>query len=207
MLSVRQLGVGIAGKSLITGLSFSLKAGDMMAIVGPSGSGKTTLLRTLVGLIDATEGEVRLHGQTPDELGWPQFRRRMMWVAQRPLMFAGTVRDNLAAPFAYASAEGDMDEDAAERLLSEIGMPGVLDQEGRTLSEGQAQRLCLVRALLLQPDVLLLDEPTSALDEGSRTTVEALLARAGKAVLLVSHDRDQVDRLASDRIDLKDYAS
>jgi putative ABC transport system ATP-binding protein len=207
VLTVRELGVAVAGQPLLTGLDFELGPAERVAITGPSGTGKTTLLRTIAGLIDPFHGSVHLNGKTPAEHGWPQYRRHVMWVAQRPVLFDGTVRDNLRTPFQYASsAHTAFDERAAADLLGLVGTGNVLDQQARTLSEGQGQRVCLVRALLLQPEVLLLDEPTSALDADSRALVEALLERAAIATLMVTHDETQVARLAHRSIDLKEYA-
>lgn len=206
MLAAHELGVGISGKRLLTGVELEVGAGEIMAIVGPSGCGKTTLLRTLVGLIDPLEGEVTLEGETPDQISWARFRRLVMLVAQRPVLFDGTVADNLKIPFGYATAAGTaFDRAAAEEMLAAVGVDGVLEQPARTLSEGQAQRMVLVRALLLAPRVVLLDEPTSALDADSRDQVEALLRACGAAIVVVSHDPSQVKRLAHRSLDLTPF--
>lgn len=207
MLSAHGLGVGVAGKRLLTGVDLEVGRDDVIAITGPSGCGKTTLLRTLVGLIDALEGDLRLEGRAPAEIGWPQFRRRVMFVAQRPVLFDTTVADNLRRPFSYATAGGrSFDVKRAEELMRQVGMPNQLEQPARTLSEGQAQRMVLVRALGLEPDVLLLDEPTSGLDAESRERVEALLESQPAGIVLVSHDPAQVQRLAARTLDLRAFA-
>jgi ABC-type multidrug transport system ATPase subunit len=206
VLTAHQLGVGVAGKRLLTGVELEVGRGEIMALVGPSGLGKTTLLRTLVGLIDPLEGTIELDGRSPDEMGWPRFRRHVMLVAQRPVLFDGTVADNLERPFSYAVTEAAFDAGRAKELLEALHMGDSFDAEARTLSEGQGQRVALVRALLLAPDVLVLDEPTSALDATNRERVEGLLRERGETVVMVSHDPAQVDRVADTELDLTAYA-
>lgn len=205
MLSAHGLGVGIRGKRLLTGVEFEVETSGIMAVIGPSGCGKTTLLRTLVALIDPLEGEVKLEGRGAEDIGWAQFRRLVMLVAQRPVLFDGSVEDNLRRPFGYGVTEGRFDRNEAHEILAALGLDDVLEQEARTLSEGQAQRMTLARAIVLRPRVLLLDEPTSALDAASRERVEDLLRERGLTVVMVSHDPDQVARLADITLDLEPH--
>lgn len=199
--------MGVRGKRLLRGVELEVARDEIVAVTGPSGCGKTTFLRTLVGLIDPLEGDVHLEGRRPAEIGWPQFRRRVMFVAQRPALFDTTVSDNLLLPFTYAAAAGRrFDAARAEETLRRLGMPNLLEQPARTLSEGQAQRIALARALLLEPDVLLLDEPTSALDAESRERVELVLSSRPGATLLASHDAAQLERLADHTLDLRAFA-
>ncbi len=123
-------------------------------------------------------------------------------VFQRAPVFPGTVLDNLrvAAP--------DVSEERAAHVLEHVGLSGgLLEQRADTLSGGEAQRMCVARALLTEPGVLLADEPTAALDRAARATVEDLgrsLAAGGMAVIWVSHDTDQLRRLADHVIVLAD---
>jgi putative ABC transport system ATP-binding protein len=201
------MSIGVAGKTLLESLSVEVEAGDIMAFRGASGLGKSTLLRTLAGLVPAVAGELSLGGVSPDELGWPLFRRRVGFLAQRATVIDGTVAENLALPFRYRSAAGaSLDAKRARTLLARLGLDGdeLWDRRARDLSEGEKQRLCLIRALLVDPDVLLLDEPTSALDPASTRAVERELGRflERAAVLLVSHDPHQVERLGARVVDL-----
>ena len=205
MLRARDIAVGVGNRTLARGVSFAVEPGETLAVVGSSGSGKTMLLRTLVGLLDPLAGEVTLSGKSAAEWGYPTFRRRVVWVAQRPRLFEGTVRDNLERPFRYAVSTTQFDAERAVQVLGSVGLADVEDQLARTLSEGQAARVCLVRALLLDPDALLLDEPTAALDVASRDLVEAALAEVNAAKVIVSHDPDQVARLASRTLDLDEH--
>jgi len=197
------------GVPLLRDVRIHLRAGRIVGVSGPSGCGKTTLLRGICGLVDADGAEVRLHGQTPDEHGWPVFRRKVVLLNQRPVLSEATVRENLARPFCYATAAGAFDENEAADLLDRLTVGRRrLDQDAHSLSVGQQQRVCLIRALLVRPDVLLMDEPTSALDADAVGAVEREIRRRaadGLACLLVSHDRAQVDRWCDRWIDLRPH--
>lgn len=202
LLRLEGLAVQAGGVPLLRGIDLSLFPGELVALTGPSGCGKTTLLRAICGLNNPLEGRVLLQGKTAENWGWPAFRRQVLLVEQRPLVLEATVEENLKRPFGYRSAVAagqTFSREAAKRLLERVGLGGGerLSQKARSLSVGQQQRLCLVRALLLEPLVLLLDEPTSALDTDAATVVELLIreyaTERGMAALLVTHDTRQAD--------------
>lgn len=213
MLQVNGLSVSAGGKVLLKGIHLSLRKGELVALCGPSGCGKTTLLRALAGLVDPAEGEVLLADAHPAQMGWPLFRRRVVLVDQRPVLLPGTVEENLALPFTYGVSQGaPFPEADALALLEAFGVSRQrFSQEARSLSQGQQQRVCLARALLLKPDVLLLDEPTSALDPEAVSSVEGTLAsetrRRGLSALIVTHDREQAGRLCDRSLDLSEYGA
>ncbi len=208
LFCVRNLAVAVAGKRLLEGLDLELDVNEIVVLQGPSGSGKSTTLRAIAGLLDPTDGQLLLEGRSPAEIGWPLFRRKVSLVAQRPVLLDGDVRANLAWPFGLASSQTEsFPETCARQLLERVGLEDdVWTQSARSLSEGQKQRVCLLRALLVKPSVLLLDEPTSALDKDSMRAFEGLLlehlATHEAAAIVVTHDDAQVDRLGARRIDL-----
>jgi putative ABC transport system ATP-binding protein len=201
-----------AGTRLLSGLDLDVAPGEVCAVTGASGVGKTTLLRALAGLIDFAEGEVRLGGQIPADIGWPTFRRRVVYVAQRPALHEESVEATLARPFRYRSAKGAFSAGRAEELLARVGVGAErLSQEARSLSVGQQQRVCVVRGLLVEPEFLLADEPTSALDAEAVRAVEELLREEAHlrqmGVLVVTHDAAQAERFCDRRIDLGPFAA
>jgi putative ABC transport system ATP-binding protein len=208
LLELRGIAVSAGNKILASGISITLEKGEMVALCGPSGCGKTTLLRSVAGLVDPAEGGLLLDGASPEELGWPVFRRRVVLVDQRPVLLPGSVEENLVLPFTYSVSKGrGFPREEALTLLEAFGVSGErMAQEARSLSQGQQQRVCLARAFLLKPDVLLLDEPTSALDPEAVSSVEGTLAtetrRRGLSALIVTHDREQARRLCDRAIDL-----
>ncbi len=187
-------------RDVITGLDLTLSAGDLRAVVGPSGSGKTTLLRALTGLAPLASGRLTLEGRALAD--WPPatWRRRVGMLPQRPVMFPGTVGDNLALPSTLRSAPlGAAVDLEPAALLDDLGLGGgMLDRPSDELSEGQTARVGLARALLAGPSVLLLDEPTAALDGDAADAVEGLLRRRaeqGLSVLWVLHEPSRAEEL------------
>ncbi|MBX3268772.1 MAG: ATP-binding cassette domain-containing protein [Sandaracinaceae bacterium] len=196
MFEARDLTVGYGGAAIVRGLSLALAAGERATLTGPSGSGKTTALRALAALDPPIEGAITLDGRAPAAHGYPEWRRRVVYVAQRATLFGGTLEDELARPFRYRSARAPFERAAARAALDAVGVAHALDADASHLSEGERQRLALVRAVLVAPDVLLLDEPTSALDADTTRAVEAWLGALSPAILWVTHDPAQRDRVA-----------
>ncbi|MFH7244344.1 MAG: ATP-binding cassette domain-containing protein [Spirulina sp.] len=211
LLSGHNLGRPLGDRWLWRGVGFHLYPGDCLGLVAPSGAGKTLLLRNLVLLDPLATGEVRLAGKTPIEWGLPTYRSRVMYLPQRSVAFAGTVRANLQRAFAAKiHAQQRFDPDRIQTWLHHLGRDlDFLDLEGSRLSGGEVQILALLRALQLDPQVLLLDEPTASLDAATTCQVEALIAQwlrqPNRACILTSHDPDQMDRTATRQLRLKDF--
>ncbi len=175
--------------------------GGVTAIVGPSGSGKSSLLRLLNRLEVPSGGVIRFQGQNLADFEATKLRRRVGMVFQRPALFAGTAATNLRVAVPALSNED------VSQALRQVGLdPALADRPADRLSGGEAQRLCLARSLLVHPEVLLLDEPTASLDPESVTIIENLLAtltKEGLPQIWVSHDLDQVGRIAHTVIELE----
>jgi putative ABC transport system ATP-binding protein len=194
----------VDGDPILRSIDLVIPANGVTVLAGPSGAGKSTLLRLLNRLDDPVAGEIRWRGRALTEWAPTELRRQVAMVFQRPPLFAGTVLDNLRV------ARADVDAERAGHVLEHVGLdPELLGQDAESLSGGEAQRMCVARALLTEPAVLLADEPTAALDRAARATVEDLgrmLADSGVAVIWVSHDTDQLRRLADHVIVLADGA-
>ncbi|NIA16007.1 MAG: ATP-binding cassette domain-containing protein [Nitrospiraceae bacterium] len=199
VLELQDVCVGVGDTQLLSGVSLCLRRAELVALNGPSGCGKSTLLRAIAGLIDMERGTVSLEGRPAGEEGWPAFRRRVILVDQRPIMRNTSVWENLKRPFSYAVSSRSFPAGEAEGLLKRLRLDGpAKHRDARLLSGGEQQRVNLIRALLLEPDVLLLDEPTNSLDHEAALVVEALLReeaeRRGAAALVVTHDRRGCER-------------
>ncbi len=189
---------------VIDRFDLQLEAGELRAVVGPSGSGKTTLLRALTGLLPLERGDITLEGRSIRRWEPAAYRRAVGMLPQRPVMFGGSVADNLRYPATLRSAaRGRAHPDEAE-LLAAVGLePSLAERPAADLSEGQANRVGLVRALCAGPTVLLLDEPTAALDDAAADLVQALLERLageGMAILWVLHDSRRAGTLPGDPV-------
>jgi ABC-type methionine transport system ATPase subunit len=153
-------------RTLLDGVSLDLPHGGFTALIGPSGAGKTSLLRLLNRLDDPASGSIDLFGRPLAEYRIRELRRRVGFVFQTPVMFSGTVRDNLQVAHGLAKAEVPaVDEKRVAELFTLCGLDAsYADRQAADLSGGEKQRVSIARALTTRPDVLLLDEPTAALD-------------------------------------------
>jgi len=203
VLEVAGVRVVRAGHVVLDAPALALHAREVLAVIGPNGSGKSTLLRVL-GLLEApTAGHVRFRGEVADPARALALRRRMASVFQEPLLADATVRDNVAMGLAFRRTPRAETARRVGAWLERFGIAPLAGRPARTLSGGEAQRTALARALVLEPEVLLLDEPFSALDQPTR---EALIADLGPilrqehaACVLVTHDRGEALALA-DRV-------
>jgi len=174
--------------------------GETLAVLGPNGAGKSTLLEVLALLSVPAGGEVRIAGETASgAAGRLRLRRRLSLAMQDPFLLAGSVSENVALPLRLRGVAGAPAREAALRWLERFGIAGLAGRASRDLSGGEARRASLARALVTDPDVLLLDEPFSALDPPTRETLQRDFQRAlapGTAVVLVTHDRFEALALA-----------
>jgi len=198
LFSFEQVVLEAEGTRILDGVDADLPDGGVTCLVGPSGSGKSSMLRLCNRLEAPTAGIVRFRGDDVADLDPQQHRRRVGMVFQRPTPFPGTVRDNLLV------ARPGADDEVLAAALERAALPArFLDRVADDLSGGEAQRMCLARTLVTEPEVLLMDEPTSALDAVATDELECLAREAvdhhGIPVVWVSHDLAQVARIADTR--------
>jgi ATP-binding cassette, subfamily B, bacterial len=193
------------GPEVLRGVDLHVRPREVVALVGTTGAGKSTFVKLAARFYDVTGGCVRLDGVPIEQLALAPFRRHLGYVPQEPFLFTGTIRSNIAYGRPEAS---DLDVERAARAVGAheliAGLPAGyhtrVSQRGRSLSAGQRQLLCLARAELVDPAILILDEATSNLDLATEARVQRamrLLAR-GRTTLLIAH-RLQTARTA-DRI-------
>lgn len=193
LFSFDHVSVELASGALLSDVTATVDDDGITLIVGPSGAGKTTLLRLCNRLEVPTSGRVLYRGDDVATLDPLELRRHVGMVSARPTLFASTVRDNLL------EADPSLSDQAMTEALERVDLPAAfLGRPREELSSGEAQRVCLARTLVTEPDVLLMDEPTASLDPDRRLGIEHLvgaLADSGIAVLWITHDLDQAHRL------------
>jgi len=198
-LEAHALGYGYPGRAVGRGLHLALAPGEVLCVLGPNGGGKTTLFRTLLGLLPAQEGEVRLDGGALAALPRAEIARRLGYVPQGHVApFAFTVRDAVlmgrTAHIGLFAAPGAADRAAADDAIRALAIEALAGRYVTELSGGERQLAMIARALAQGARVLVLDEPTASLDFGNQVRVLReirRLAAEGYAVVFSSHDPSQ----------------
>lgn len=181
----------------VTDISFTLRAGETLAIVGTSGAGKTTLSRLLLGFIQPASGRVMIDGCDLASLDLATWQRHIGWLPQRPTLFAGSIAENIAlsrpniSPEAIKAAAELAQANGFIQTLPQ-GYDHVLGEGGQGLSGGQIQRIAMARAVLNAPPIVMLDEPTVALDSHTAQCMIAALTEKlpDSARLIITHDTE-----------------
>jgi zinc transport system ATP-binding protein len=195
LLTLRDASFGYGGRAVVTGVDLALDAGAFVGIVGPNGSGKSTLLRGVLGLIEPLSGHVERNA------------RAIGYVPQRETLDAifPLRADEVVHMGAYGRLRGlrglrSSERERAWKCLERVGLAERASSPFASLSGGQRQRVLLARALMVEPDLLVLDEPTSGVDHESQEAIAEILHRLSSegvtAVLLVSHDIEWVHAAA-----------
>ncbi len=190
---------------LFRDVTVSIAAGQRLALVGPTGSGKTLLLRALAFLDPLDQGEIHWREQLVRGGRVARYRADVMYLHQSPVLFEGTVEDNLRLPLTLKQHAGkQFDRTAVMQQLEAMQRSNLLTLSAQSLSGGERQIVALLRAMQLDPTVLLLDEPTASLDAATARLIERLIqewqADKGehRAYVWVSHSAEQVSRIATE---------
>jgi molybdopterin-binding protein len=201
-LAVRGLSVVFGRREVLRVEALGVSAGEVLAVIGPNGAGKSTLVQALGLLLEPAAGQVFFDGE-PVDGDRLRYRRRMAVVFQEPLLLDTTVEANVATGLALRGVRGEEQRRRVSEWLDRFGIAHLAKRSARTLSGGEAQRTSLARALVLEPEVLLLDEPFSALDAPARQALtddlDGVLGATGIATVFVTHDRAEALRLG-DRV-------
>ncbi|MDP2840870.1 MAG: phosphate ABC transporter ATP-binding protein [Candidatus Methanoperedens sp.] len=192
-------------KEVLKNIDMVIQRGEIFALMGPSGAGKTTLLRILNLFEKPTKGYlvfegVRLNGAYMEKIN---ARRKMSLLFQTPSVFNASVFENVAYGLKVRGADKDTMEKKVINALTIVGLEDKEQQKARTLSGGEAQRMAFARAIVYDPDILLLDEPTSSLDPANVAMIEEIIKRIrrerGTTIVIATHNIYQVKRIA-DRV-------
>ena len=202
MIVAENLQKSYEGLDVLRGVSLTVNKGDVVCLVGPSGCGKSTFLRCLTRLEEPTGGKVYLDGVEVTEKDIDKTRAKMGMVFQHFNLFPHlTVKRNITlAPTRLHRMTKDQADKRAMELLERIGLADKADAYPSSLSGGQKQRIAIVRALAMNPEVLLFDEPTSALDPemvGEVLELMKELARGGMTMVVVTHEMGFAREVAS----------
>ncbi len=213
VLETRCVGVSLGDRQIVSDVSLEIRAHEILAIIGPSGCGKSTFISTLNRMIHHTlpsaqvQGDILLNGISiyPTQVNETELRCKIAMVFQRPNPFPFSIRMNMEfALKAIGNRRKSSYADKIKQALHSVNLWDSLkdrmDDIATCLSGGEQQRLCIARALLCDPDVILFDEPCSALDPVSCTAIEGLIQRLKQrcAVVIVTHNLAQARRI-SDR--------
>ncbi|MCM3270355.1 ABC transporter ATP-binding protein [Paenibacillus elgii] len=194
------------GETILDDVSFTMQPGKVTAIVGPSGSGKTTLFALLERFYPPTGGAIKLGDELIDAYSLPSWRSRIGYVSQESPLIAGTIRDNICYGLPHDVTDQELEQAArmayADTFIHELpnGYETEVGERGVKLSGGQRQRIAIARALLRNPQILMLDEATSSLDSKSEIVVQQALNNLmqGRTTLVIAHrlstvvDADQI---------------
>ena len=205
-MEIRHLRKNYDADDVLNDISLDIYKGEVVVVIGPSGCGKSTLLRCINGLEPIQSGEILLDSQpiTNGKKKWSEIRQKIGMVFQSYDLFPHmTVLDNIIlGPTKVQGRKKEAAAKSAEKLLARIGLLDKKDAYPRQLSGGQKQRVAIVRALIMEPEIMLFDEVTAALDpEMVREVLDVMLelARSGSTMLIVTHEM-QFAKAVADRV-------
>jgi len=204
LVEVRDLVIRRGAATVLAIPYLDVRHGEVLAVIGPNGAGKSTLLHALALLHPWASGELRFGGRAISPSDDPvKLRRRMAVVFQEPLLLNTSVKDNVASGLRLRGKGGAGVEEKVRYWMKRFGVDELAHRPAHQLSGGEAQRVSLARAFVLEPELLMLDEPFSALDAPTRAALfedfERVLRESGVTTLFVTHDRTEAMRLG-DRV-------
>jgi tungstate transport system ATP-binding protein len=200
LIEVIDVNQSFGTRDVLRCVSLTVEKGEVLAIIGPTGAGKTTLLRLLDQLDTPTSGKIVFDGREVTPRLKTQVRRQISIVLQKPVVFDASVYDNVAYPLRVRKYNRKAIPEKVNAMLKTVGLDGYQKRNARTLSGGETQKVALARALITDPQILLLDEPTANLDPVSLNSIEEFILRFnrdnGMAIVIATHEMAQGQRLA-----------
>jgi tungstate transport system ATP-binding protein len=203
MISIRDLLIQRNGRDALSIASLDIKRGETLAIVGPNGAGKSTLLIALAHLINPARGQITFNGKSISQMDTLEYRRKIAFVFQDPLLMDMSVQDNIALGLRFRGVNKKSAHDQVIQWSRAMGVDHLLGRRAGQLSGGEAQRVSLARAFVLDPELLLMDEPFSAVDPPTRSQLlkdlSNLLSRDHRTTIIVTHNLKEAAQIG-DRV-------
>ena len=200
MIQIRDLLIQRNGRDVLNVDALDIQRGETLTVVGPNGAGKSTLLLAIARLIRPASGEIIYEGKSLKQWDELEYRRKISFVFQSPLLMDMTVEQNVALGLKFRGAPKEEIRERVEKWMRQLGVEALSKRRAGQLSGGEAQRVSLARAFVLEPELLLLDEPFSALDPPTRTRLledlSALLKEDHRTAVFVTHNLNEAAKIS-----------
>ena len=200
MIQIRDLLIQRNGRDVLRIDSLDIASGETLVIVGPNGAGKSTLLLALGHLLNPSRGEILFDGESLTKLDELEYRRKISFVFQDPLLLDMTVEQNIALGLKFRGMPKEEIQQRVGKWIKQLAIEPLSKRRAGQLSGGEAQRVSLARAFVLEPELLLLDEPFSSLDPPTRSRLiedlSALLKENHRTAIFVTHNLNEAAKLS-----------
>ncbi|MBK9207076.1 MAG: ABC transporter ATP-binding protein [Anaerolineales bacterium] len=201
IIEINDLLIQRNGRDALKIASLEIQRGETLAIVGPNGAGKSTLLLALARLIKPARGQMIFNGSPISQMNDLEYRRRISFVFQDPLLMDMTVEKNIALGLKFRGTDKEETRIRVDRWSKAMGVESLLGRRAGQLSGGEAQRVSLARAFVLDPELLLMDEPFSAVDPPTRAQLlndlSTLLSQEDRTTIFVTHNLKEAAQVGS----------
>lgn len=200
MIEIRDLLIKRGGRDTLQIDSLDISSGETLTVVGPNGAGKSTLLLALAHLLKPARGDIQFNGKSVAKWGDLEYRRKISYVFQAPLLMDMTVEQNVALGLKFRGVSKEESQERAGRWIKAMGIELLIGRRAGELSGGEAQRVSLARAFVLEPELLLLDEPFAALDPPTRSKLledlSNILSEDHRTAVFVTHNLNEAAKVS-----------
>jgi len=200
MIQIRNLLIKRGGRETLQIDSLDISRGETLTVVGPNGAGKSTLLLALAHLLKPARGDIQFDGKSVTKWNDLEYRRKISYVFQAPLLMDMTVEQNVALGLRFRGISKEDAQERAGRWIKAMGIESLIGRRAGELSGGEAQRVSIARAFVLEPELLLLDEPFAALDPPTRSKLledlSNLLREDHRTAIFVTHNLNEAAKLS-----------